>query len=1355
MRAELGKPHAMRIVAGAGFRAAGLAAVLSLLSPSLALASGDEPVAVEREYASTPAAPVTQTWADADAKSAGCVSCHTASDQKTMHASEAVVLGCTDCHGGNAAVMLPAGASATPLAEAHGEGGKDEKEGEGHGGRKYDYGYQSAMDSAHVLPKFPDLWPSSANPVRSYTALNKEPVEFVRFVNPGDYRVAREACGNCHLPIIQAAERSLMANAAMFWGAASYNNGILPYKHSILGESYIAATSKPAAVKAGMEITPNMDRHGILPSIAPMPSWETTPPGDVFRIFERGGRNLGQILAEIGNPNELGQIQRLEEPGRPDIRQSNRGPGTGLRVSIPVLNVHKTRLNDPFTWYLGTNDNPGDFRSSGCSACHVVYANDRDPRHSAVWAKYGNFGMSAQLDPTIPKGEPGHPIKHTFSRQIPSSQCMICHMHQPNMFINTMLGYTMWDYESDAPSMWPAEQKYPTADEMREALDRNPEEAVVRGKWANVDFMREVSQLNPDLTATQFADYHGHGWNFRGVFARDRKGNLVDAAKQTIADDDPGKWDKAVHLSSIHVDLGMQCVDCHFAQDGHGDGFLKNEVMAAVEIQCQDCHGTADAYPLARTTGPAASKIGKYLTHIRNPDGKKRFEWVGDSLIQRSATTPDLEWTMSLLKDISAKPSSAYNAKADRAHTMSRDTDTLRYGAEVPLAERAHGEDKMLCYTCHSSWTTSCGGCHLPIQANWRTERHKYEGGFTRNFATYNPQVARDEMYFIGKHGQIKDYKIAPVRSSSALVLSSTNVNRERIYTQQPPISAAGYSSQAFAPHYPHTERRGETKTCTDCHLSKSNDNNAIMAQLLLFGTKFIDFVGYNAWVGGEGEITAVRVTEWDEPQAVIGSYLHRYAYPDWYREHEERERKLETGFRHGGGTASCLQLRGEYVYVAEGRKGFRAYDVASIGNKGFSQPVVTAPASALGQNTRIKSPNATCVALATTQPVAPYRNSGEESTRELMQGKNLEQPMHAIYKYAFITDSEEGLILTDIDTLNNGEPRDNFFTRALTWNDNGVLAGARHITMAGSWVYIVADAGVVVLDLDVPLTPRYVTTIPIRDARAAHVQFRYLFVTAADGLHVVDVTHPEKPAQLPGAFLALGDAHKLHLARTYAYVANGAEGLAIIDITRPESPTLYQMYNADGQLNDAHDVVVGTTNASLFAYVADGRNGLKVIQLTSPESQPKFYGFSPDPKPQLIAWYPTRHPALSLSRGLERDRAVDETGHQVAIFGRIGSRPFNREEMARLYLNDAGVPWTVDDAVEGPTGIMSQPVPWRADKIWDTQVTDAEREARDREMGKLMGHGSEVEASGHGSGTTPAAGAGVGPSSPQHPRRN
>ena len=1224
------------------------------LTPFPARAS-DEQHPVERTYVSAPAAPAFQTWDDAQKKSAGCVSCHTQSDRKTMHATEAVVLGCTDCHGGNANVFAPPG-------EVYSADSSNKNRG-------WSAGYLGQMDKAHVLPRYPGNWHGSANPERSYTALLKEAPEFVRFINPGDLRVANETCGACHLPEVQANQKSLMANAAMFWGAAAYNNGILPYKHSVLGEAY-TKDGQPATTDSQITPDANMTAHGVLPKIAPLPSWETTPVADIFRVFERGGRNIGTLFPEIGLPDEAGEIQKLEEPGRPDIRQSNRGPGTGNRVAIPVLNIHKTRLNDPFIWMLGTNDNPGDYRSSGCSACHVVYANDRDPSHSAIYASAGNMGTSQQLDPTIPKNESGHPLKHEFTRQIPTSQCMICHMHQPNMFINTMLGYTMWDYESDAPAMWPAQQKYPSDEEARKVLDRNPEEAAIRGKWADVNFTKDVSLLNPQLHDTQFADYHGHGWNFRGVYSRDRKGDLLDKNRKIVADDDPDKWKKAVHLQSIHVDVGMQCVDCHYAQDAHGDGYVKAEVMAAVEVQCQDCHGTVDQLPTLKTSGPAASPYGKDLLLIRNPDGKKRFEWIAGQLIQRSAVTPGLQWTMSLVKDTADPASPHYNAKATRAHTVAMDTDTQRWGADVPKDQRAHGDDKMLCYTCHTSWTTSCGGCHLPIQANWKTERHKYEGGFTRNFATYNPQVARDDMFFLGVHGDIKDHKIAPVRSSSALVLSSTNINREKIYIQQPPISAAGYSSQAFAPHYPHTERKTETKDCDDCHLSKNNDNNAILAQTLLLGTKFIDFIGYHAWVGEAGGIGAVQVTEWDEPQAVIGSYLHKYAYPDWYKAHEARGQKLETAQEHASGEAQCIQLRGEYLYVAEGAKGMRVYDVASVANKGVSEKVVSAPFSPLGQDTHIDAKNATCVALATTQPVDPARNQSE-----LMQGANEEQLMNPIYRYAYVADAEEGLIVTDISTLHDREPRNNFLKRALTWNENGVLKGARHIAIAGNTFYVSADAGIVALDMHDPLKPRTLAIVAVSEPRAAQVQFRYLFATTKDGLHVIDITHADTPRDV--AHIALRDAHKLHVARTYAYVADGADGIAIVDVTNPEKPFVYQMFNAGGKISDAHDIVIGTTNASLFAYVADGKNGLEVLQLTSPESQPKFYGFSPDPKPQLIAWYPTKNPALSLSRGLERDRAVDESGNQIAVFGRIGSRPFHLDEMQKLYLKPDGTPWT------------------------------------------------------------------------------
>ncbi|MCC6468623.1 MAG: hypothetical protein IT563_09895 [Alphaproteobacteria bacterium] len=1236
--------------------------LLAVASPAFA---SEGETAQKIVYTTQPPAPRVQSQAEADAKTAGCMSCHTQTDSQTMHISEGVILGCADCHGGDPKVRAPAGA------------------------KKGDPAYFEAQNKAHVLPRYPIAWsyPASANPVRSYTLLNREAPEFIRFINPSDLRAARESCGACHENIIHRAERSMMATGALLWGGAAYNNNILPFKNYIAGEGYTREGVNAVLVSPGQMDQPKLAR-GVIPQMVPLPTWETLPPGDIFRVFERGGRNIITQFPEIGNPNSLGQLQRLEEPGRPDIRQSNRAEATGLRIAVPVINIHKTRLNDPFTWFLGTNDQPGDYRTSGCGSCHVVYANDRDPRHSGPYAKFGHDGTSQSVDPTIPHGVPGHPLKHSFTNAIPTAQCMVCHMHQPNIFLNSMLGYTMWDYESDAPNMFPEKQKYPSNSEMREALDRNPEEAVIRGKWSDVDFTKRVADNNIHNKSTQFADYHGHGWNFRGIFKRDRKGNLLDAKGNKVSNDDPEKFKKSVHMASIHVDFGMQCVDCHFSQDAHGNGYLYGEVANAIEIRCKDCHGTASAYPSLQTSGPAAQPGGRDLRLLRLSDGRKRFEWVGNKLIQRSAVFPNLEWEVSLVKDTVDPNHPRYNEKAARAKLMSQGT-SMKWGPGVPAEQRAHKDENVECFTCHLSWTTSCGGCHLPIQANWKTERHHFEGGETRNWASYNPQVARDEIFILGKHGTVKNNTVAPVRSTSALVLSSTNINRERIYIQQAPIAASGYSSQVFNPHYPHTERKEETKTCSDCHVSADNDNNAIMAQTLGLGTNFINFVGFNAWVGGEGGFDAVQVTEWDEPQAVIGSYLHKYAYPDWYKQHQDRGRELKNSYTSGAGDIRCLTLRGEYVYAAQGKDGFWAYDAASIANKGVSHRVIRAPVSPLGQSPGFATKNATCVQLATTQPVHWDRNKSD-----FMRIVNQEQPMHEIYRYAFITDAEEGLILTDIGAMHDAGPSNNFLNRALTWNEGGVLTGATHLTIAGTYFYIPTPKEVVVVDMEVPLKPRVAARIPLAGVRGTAIEFRYLFTVGEGGLNVVDVTRPDQPRVVPGAQFAIKDPRHVFVSRTYAYVAAGADGLMIVDVENPEKPKLYMQYTADGKINDANDVIVGTTNASLFAYVADGRNGLKVIQLTSPDSQPNFYGFAPEPKPELIAWNKTEHRALALSRPLERDRSVDETGNQIAGFGRLGSRPFTLREMRKLFLDPAGQLYTVKDPVQKQDFLPSPRLP-------------------------------------------------------------
>ena len=108
----------------------------------------------------------------------GCVECHglieqmhkygpTETLEKIKDGKDAVGLSCTACHGGNPASRL--------------------------------------KEEAHVQPKYPREWRrngkyTGANPERSNTLLARESWEFVRFVNPGDLRVAGKTCAGsaCH-----------------------------------------------------------------------------------------------------------------------------------------------------------------------------------------------------------------------------------------------------------------------------------------------------------------------------------------------------------------------------------------------------------------------------------------------------------------------------------------------------------------------------------------------------------------------------------------------------------------------------------------------------------------------------------------------------------------------------------------------------------------------------------------------------------------------------------------------------------------------------------------------------------------------------------------------------------------------------------------------------------------------------------------------------------------------------------------------------------------------------------------------------------------------------------------------------
>lgn len=1195
-----------------------------------------------------------QPQPETDRKSSGCQTCHTPMDTATMHTTGTVRLGCTDCHGGNAEARITAGMPPTSTE------------------------YQSAKNQAHPQPRILSNQTNAANPVRAYTDWLKEDADYIRFVNPGDLRVAEQTCGRsgCHSAEVRKVQTSMMTHGAMLWSAALYNNGAVPFKTPHFGESYGPDGQPRRLITYPPPTAEETEKKGVLPYLDPLERWEISQPGNVLRVFERGGRKR----PDTGNPD------LVADPGKPELKLGDRGFGTGLRTDPVFLGLQKTRLLDPLLSLPGTNDQPGDYRSSGCSACHVVYANDRSNEHSGGYAQFGNLGHSAAADPTIPKDQSGHPLRHQFTRSIPSSQCMTCHIHPGTNMVATYYGMTWWDNEMDGEHMWPHEQRRPSVQDQYQIQTRNPERAAIRGLWSDVDFLQKVGtpEFNQQLQHTQFGDFHSHGWIFRSVFKHDRKGTLLDENDNPVSFDDPGKFKKAVHLQDIHLEKGMQCIDCHFEQDSHGNGKLYGETRNAVEIDCVDCHGSIQQRATLITSGTAAPTGGTNLSRLRTPWQERRFYWKESRLYQRSMLEKEKEWEVVQVLDTITPGNPHYSEKSRLAKTLQRDGTTW---GDAPQDETklAHSNQRMTCYTCHSSWAPTCNGCHLSMTANQRMPMLHNEGLTTRNWTSYNFQVLRDDAYTLGIDGTVTGHRVAPVRSACAVMVSSQNSDRDWLYYQQQTISAEGFSGQAFSPFVPHTVRARETKTCTDCHVSRAGDNNAWLAQLLMQGANFMNFIGRYAFVAtGKGGYEAVAVAEHDEPPVVIGSDFQKIAYPDDFARHQSTHGELKEAYEHRGSEVLDVQARGEYLYAAMGKGGLRIYDIANLDNKDVSERMVTAPVSPRGQKFYLPTKYAMAVATPTTLGVDPLRSHLKE---------NEEQSAHLLYGFLYVADKYEGLVIVGnpdlkskspgVGTLLDGNPANNFLKRALAFNPGGALNGARRIAIAGTYAYVLCDRGLEVVDLDNPLQPRITAQIGepfLKDPRGIAVQFRYAFAVDREGLKVFDVTNLAQPVPVESVRVPLEDARNVYVARTYAYVAAGKQGLAIIDVEHPEQPRLDQTFTAGGAINDANDVKLGMVSSSLFAYLADGKNGLRVVQLFSPQTVPGFLGFSPRPAPKLIASYRTHTPALAISKGIDRDRAVDESGNQLAVFGRRGSRPFNRQELERMYLKD-GKLYTVTDA--------------------------------------------------------------------------
>ena len=554
-----------------------------------------------------------------------------------------------------------------------------------------------AQAAAHVQPL-----PGASPFIRSLTNGELDEVEpdYLQFVNPGDLRAAPRACGagssrsqgsGCHQEIIDTVIRNQMATFSGELGVARY--------------------------RAGAQAT----------------------GGGVKAI-----RDVRDEDYDRSEPATIGSLQAMEEP-RITSGETEIGPFQDLYLTKACMRCH--------LWSFGDNKFPGDFRSSGCTACHMVYAND---------------GLSQSTDPARRGASPAHPLKHELTSAIPSEQCMHCH-YRGGRIGPSFMGYR----EGGGAGFNP-----PNFDSLGQAL-------------------------------------HGHDADFY----------IVDEEVDNDFDETP---------PDVHFEAGMHCIDCHTPRDVHGDGRLYADTENAVEVECEDCHGTA------QSEATFVTRRGTRLTHLERDD--QGNVWLTGKLSgKRHAVTQ-------IAKSI---------AGADHASRLFQ---------EMGRAEDGFSHlDRMECYACHSAWIPTCFGCHVEVDMS-KVQRSLVGGRTTPGSVVGGRRwVETDVLIFMLN----TEGRIAPSMPAERMFFTAINGVGETVIDKQVrrgPDGSPGNGHRAFPPHT--VRRETPFMACRMCHpIRGTAENMDILAQRVGLGSdQFLE-------EDGDGNVWALDQTLTDEfePTVLVG----------------------------------------------------------------------------------------------------------------------------------------------------------------------------------------------------------------------------------------------------------------------------------------------------------------------------------------------------------------------------------------------------------------------------------------------------------------------------------------------------
>jgi len=329
---------------------------------------------------------------------------------------------------------------------------------------------------------------------------------------------------------------------------------------------------------------------------------------------------------------------------------------------------------------------------------------------------------------------------------------------------------------------------------------------------------------------------------------------LMETEYQATFDDEGNGQPKLhtkryLHLQEdVHYQKGMLCQDCHTSNDLHGDGFLSGANLGAVEVECQDCHGTTSAYPWElplgysdefNTTAATGAErgttktIAEYLKMgtVSDPQDGHLLTARGNPLIHTAKKGNHVIMHLASGKDIELTPLKAL-----------KEEEKLSKEAIVAMDQIEAHTTELECYTCHATWAPQCYGCHVKIDYSGGKQNpdflkashdHDVHGrtGEMRSLKKYlvDGKVTETRSYLrwedpaLAQNGEGRITPVIPGCQVTATVIGKDGkaLIQNQIF-KIPNVEGAGEEGQNaidMSPVQPHTISK-RSRTCESCHAS-------------------------------------------------------------------------------------------------------------------------------------------------------------------------------------------------------------------------------------------------------------------------------------------------------------------------------------------------------------------------------------------------------------------------------------------------------------------------------------------------------------------------------------------------------